>query len=148
MIYLISIIGFSLGVAIVYQIGCGFPLISNIRDKKRQKRNDAIQKIRKENEKKIKSLNKHLKTEDEIETYITLNRFNLPIDNEWKPILPQMIKGLQSIGWNTEIPIYTKFSYGRYSISIISSDIKLRTKTQSVFHKYLDISEGLWEEEE
>lgn len=128
---------------VVVQVVLGFPLVSKIWDRKREKRNKEIQRLRKENKEKIKSMNKHLTSEGEIERYIELNRFNLPAGEEWKPLLPEMIKDLLAIGWTADIPIYTKHSYGAYSIWIDTSDKELRSKALSVFHKYDDLAMGL-----
>jgi len=62
-------------VLVVSQVALGFPLISTIRDNRRQKRWNERQKKKKENEKKIKFLNKKLKGKDEI-VYLINKEFN------------------------------------------------------------------------
>ncbi len=95
-------------------------------------------KIQRKNDKKIFLLDKELKTDDEIKLYIELNRFNLPEDKKWDKLLPNMIKELLKIGWNTETKIYTKIKYGSYQIDLITEDFDLKMKSHKIIAKYIE----------
>ena len=140
--YLIAFLGSAFGVIAVYQIACGFPLILKIRQIKRQNDWTKREKIKKENEAKIKLLDKKLRGKGEVEMYVSLNRFNLPEDDEWQERLPEMIRDLLAIGWTTEMPIYSKFKYGFYEFHISTPKQDIIHKSIPIFHKYLDQSEG------
>lgn len=81
----------------------------------------------------------YLKTDEEIELYIKKNYRNLPTEDEWKILLVKMIKELSNAGWNTEIPIQSKFKYGHYDIWVITEDIDLNIKLNKIIKKYLKI---------
>ena len=132
-------------VLVVSQVVLGFPVISTIRDNRRQKRWNERLKKKKENEKKIKLLNKKLKGKDEIEIYVALNRYNLPEDVEWKILLPKMIKDLLNIGWTVEMGIYTKYKYGRYQFDFSTTNQNIKINANSIFHKYIDKYEEMIE---
>jgi hypothetical protein len=110
----------------------------NLFKKNMNKEYEKRLKIHKENEKKILLLNKELKTDEEIKLYIELNRFNLPKDKEWDKLLPKMIKELLKVGWNTEIKIYTKITYGSYRIDLITENTDLRIKSNKIISKYIE----------
>lgn len=141
--YLLALLVFVFFVILIYQTVSGFPLISNIRQKKRRNRWNERQKTKKENEEKIKLLTKKLTKKGEIDLYVSLNRFNLPEDEEWKPLFPNMIKDLLAIGWTTEMPIYTTFKYGSYNFYISNSDQNIVNQSIPIFHKYLDLYEEI-----
>jgi hypothetical protein len=143
--YFIALLIFVFIVIVVLQVALGFPLISTIRENRRQKRWNERQKKKKENEKKIKLLNKKLKGKDEIEIYVALNRYNLPEDVEWKILLPKMIKDLLAIGWTTEMFLYTKYKYGQYEFHISTTNQNVMSNAISIFHKYIDKYEEMIE---
>lgn len=136
--YLLAILIFVFGFMVVYQIALGFPIISKIRDKRREKRWAAMLKEKKENAQKIKLLNRSLKGKDEIAIYIALNKYNLPVEDEWQLLLPKMIEDLLAIGWTTEMPIDTNYKYGRYEIHIYNCSKVIREKSRPIIYKYLD----------
>ena len=135
---LITILLFFFLFAIIYQIACGFPLIYKTRQRIRQNRWTERLRLKAENEAKIKYLDKELKGKNEVKTYITLNRFTLPEEKKWETLLPHLIKDLLAIGWTTEMPIYTKFKYGKYEFHISTSNQSIINQSIPIFHKYLD----------
>lgn len=137
--YLFALLVFPFLVILVYQIACGFPLISKFRQKKRQRRWNERLKMKEDNEAKIKLLDKKLRDKGDIEKYVALNKFSLPEDEKWKTLLPKMIEDLLAIGWTTELPVYSKFKYGYYEFHISTSDQNVIDSSTPVFHKYLDL---------
>lgn len=81
LLILITLFVFAFLVILIYQITSGFPIMTKIRQGKRQKRWKERQKAKKENEEKIKLVDKTLKNRYEIDLYVSLNRFNFP-ENE------------------------------------------------------------------
>ena len=124
---------------LAYQVACDFPLFGKIRDKKRQKKWNEQQRLKAENEAKIKLLNKTLSGTGDVETYVLLSKFSLPEDKLWQPLLPRMIKELLEIGWTTEMPIHTSFKYRQYEIMISNCSQDLIEKSRPIFHKYIDL---------
>lgn len=106
--------------------------------KKNNKEYEKRMKIQMKNYKKILLLDKELKTDDEIKLYIELNRFNLPKDKEWDKLLPNMVKELIKIGWNTDTKIYTKKTYGNYRIELVTQDEDLKMKAHKIIDKYIE----------
>lgn len=143
MLYLTTITIAVLITVLIYQIITGFPLRSKIRDKKRRSHRMIRERIKKENTEKIKELDNTLKAKGDIEAYITLNKYNLPEELDWQPILPEFIKELLRIGWTTEVPIYTTYKHGRYEIYLATSNQDLINKSRPVIHKYIDLYETL-----
>jgi hypothetical protein len=131
-------IGFALFAFIIYLIADGRLNISKMRDKKRQNKNAEIIRKRNEDREKIKLLDKQLKGTGDIEKYILLNKTGLPGDERFQPMLPAMIEELLAIGWTTEMPIYTKYKYGTYRISISNCDSDMSTKSYKIIDKYLE----------
>ena len=95
-------------------------------------------KMQIENDIQISLLNKELKTQEEINLYIKLNRLNLPKEKEWDELLPDMIKELLEIGWSTDIKIITKITYGSYRIEIITENSNLRIKANEIINKFIE----------
>lgn len=137
--YLFALLICTFLVILVYQIACGFPLISKFRQKKRQRRWNQRLTIKQDNEAKIKLLDKKLRGKDDVEKYVALNKFSLPEDEKWKPLLPNMIEDLLAIGWTTEMPVYSKFKYEYYEFHISTSEQNIIDSSIPVFHKYLDL---------
>lgn len=95
-------------------------------------------KVQIENDNKISLLSKELKVQDEINLYIKLNRLNLPKEKEWDGLLPDMIKELLEIAWNTDMEINTKITYGSYRIEVITENSNLRIKSNEIIDKFIE----------
>lgn len=95
-------------------------------------------KVQIENDNKISLLSKELKAVDEINLYIKLNRLNLPKEKEWDELLPDMIKELLEIGWNTDMKINTKITYGSYRIEVITENSNLRMESNEIINKFIE----------
>lgn len=108
--------------------------ILRFKSKREQKRN-------KRNELKLKSLSQCLIHEGEIDLYIEYNRHNLPDEAEWDELLVSMIHELLSVGWNIDMPIGTRITYGAYRIDSRTGDIEISKKVYDIFSKYIEIYE-------
>jgi hypothetical protein len=82
---------------------------------------------------------KILKTDEDIRQYIKENPRNFPDSEDWKPYLEEMVRELVDAGWNTGIPIYTKYKFGSYQIHLFSDDQQLTRKLYDVIHKYEEL---------
>jgi len=143
LLILITLFVFAFLVTLIYQIARGFPIMTKIRQGKRQKRWEERQKTKKENEEKIKLLDKTLKNRYEVDLYISLNRFNFPENEKWKPLLPKMVEDLISIGWTPDMPMYSTYKYGRYSFHIATSNQTIINQAIPIFNTYIDAYEEI-----
>ncbi len=145
-IYLL--IGCTTFLLMTYQILSGFPIASKWKERKRIKKWENRQKINADNLEKIKLLDKQLQGDNEIEKYIVLNRFNLPNDKAWAPYLQDLIQDLLSIGWTTEMPIYTKYKYGKYDFTIENAPQEIIYRSNDIIYKYHCKANGFeWNED-
>lgn len=90
---------------------------------------------------KLKSLDKNLSAHGEIELYIELNRHNLPKEKEWDELLVKMVHELLSVGWNSDMSIYTKMKFGAYELDSRTPNNEIHKKVFKIFSKYLEIYE-------